>query len=450
MAKAVKKNDVFWGYGAQAINIGAELLLLPVILYYLSSADVGLWFVFISLGGFAKLLEFGFLPTLARNTAYVYSGANQLTKESVPLASRSGEINNKLLAELIVSSRKIYRIVSAIAVVILLGIGTLYISTLLVPAQDENETIIAWLFFAAGHILTFYFGYVNGILQGRGDISQSNKVIAITRVSFVIFGLIAIFAGFGLLGLGVASLVSAGIGRIVAMRYFYLDKLSMRAVELWSDEVSTDLVRILWHNASRVGLVQLGGFLIQKGNILIAASILGTEATASYGLTLTILMAFSTVSSIIFQLNIPHLSALQVSGDNRCIASLYRKSLAASIVLYLIAYSMLLFFAEEFLMLINSNVMLLPNDMLSILALVVLLEMNHTIAATYLTTLNYVPFVKAALVSGVCVALLSFVLVTPLGVVGLILAQGGVQLAYNNWKWPLIVYQSLFNKSKYA
>ncbi|MES9874661.1 MAG: hypothetical protein ABW146_16260, partial [Candidatus Sedimenticola sp. 6PFRAG7] len=107
MAKEVQKIDVFWGYGAQAINVGAELVILPVILYYLSSADVGLWFVFISLGGFAKLLEFGFLPTLARNTAYIYSGADRLIKENVPPASRTKEINIELLAELVVSSRNI-------------------------------------------------------------------------------------------------------------------------------------------------------------------------------------------------------------------------------------------------------------------------------------------------------------------------------------------------------
>jgi len=44
--------------------------------------------------------------------------------------------------------------------------------------------------------------------------------------------------------------------------------------------------------------------------------------------------------------------------------------------------------------------------------------------------------VVAAVVSGVAVSLISLLLVHSLGVAGLILAQGAVQLAYNNWKWP--------------
>jgi hypothetical protein len=63
--------------------------------------------------------------------------------------------------------------------------------------------------------------------------------------------------------------------------------------------------------------------------------------------------------------------------------------------------------------------------------------MNHSIAASYLTTLNKVPFVGAAIVSGVGVALLTLLLIKPFGIAGMVVAQGVVQLAYNNWKWPL-------------
>ncbi|EIS42158.1 putative O-unit flippase domain protein [Yersinia pestis PY-59] len=33
------------------------------------------------------------------------------------------------------------------------------------------------------------------------------------------------------------------------------------------------------------------------------------------------------------------------------------------------------------------------------------------------------------------------------GVVGLILAQGIVQLMYNNWKWPLMVYSEFIKNN---
>src|SRR6266567_8101153 len=72
---AISRRDIYWGYAAQLLNVGAGLILLPVVVRYFSPEDVGLWFVFITLAGLAQLLEFGFQPTLARNTAYVYAGA---------------------------------------------------------------------------------------------------------------------------------------------------------------------------------------------------------------------------------------------------------------------------------------------------------------------------------------------------------------------------------------
>jgi hypothetical protein len=47
--------------------------------------------------------------------------------------------------------------------------------------------------------------------------------------------------------------------------------------------------------------------------------------------------------------------------------------------------------------------------------------------------------VRAALLSGFGIVIVSITLVTVLhfGVWGLVLSQGIVQLAYNNWKWPI-------------
>jgi len=85
----------------------------------------------------------------------------------------------------------------------------------------------------------------------------------------------------------------------------------------------------------------------------------------------------------------------------------------------------------------------LPPLPLAILGLVILLELNHSIAGNYLTTINVIPFVRAALWSGLSIALISILLVKVMGVWALIVGQGVVQLAYNNWKWPIMSIKSL-------
>ena len=74
-----------------------------------------------------------------------------------------------------------------------------------------------------------------------------------------------------------------------------------------------------------------------------------------------------------------------------------------------------------------------------------LLEGNHSNFATIIATSNKVPFVTAGLAAGFLIAILTFISLryTSLGLTGVVLVQGLIQLAYNNWKWPLYVLNDL-------
>lgn len=439
MSKPVTRRDVLWGYAASALNIGAGLILLPVILRYLSTEDVGLWFVFITLASLAQLLEMGFQPTLARNAAYVYAGAQTLNKVGLPNeVSSTGQINKALLDTLVGTARRIYQMVAIIAALILLIAGSYYISTLLTPNQHKTNSLIAWVAFASGYIVNFYYGYINGLLQGRGDISQANKVVVIARSLMIILGGSAVILGYGMIGLGVASMLAAVVGRIAAHRYFLAGYVpSNKLMERELLESRKELIKVLWHNASKMGAVQVGAFLIQRGNILIASSFLGLSVSASYSMTVTVLMTLAGIAMVFCQLHVPHMSALQAKGDRNSLAAVYGQILILSLTTFTLGLILLLIYGPQLLTIIGSETPLLSNGLLFILGIILLLEVNHGIAGTYLSTTNKIPFFNAAIVSGLVILLGSILVVSYSGLLGLILIQGLVQLVYNNWKWPV-------------
>lgn len=431
---------MFWGYLAQALNIGAGLILLPVILKYLPPAEVGLWFVFITLVGLAQLLEFGFNPTISRNTSYIYAGATALRHDDLPVQNITApSINLHLLTSLLGTARKVYKSVSMLAAALLLIIGSIYISTLITEGTQNKSTLIfAWLTFATGYVINFYYGYINGMLHGRGDITQSNKVIVTTRGLLIGLGSYALIAGHGLLGLGVASLLSSGIGRVLAMHYFFNKaRPEMRSISADLHNKGDDLTHLLWHNASRLGAVQIGSFLIQRGNILIASSALGLANAASYSMTVTILTVLMTVSSVICQLQLPRLNSLQARNERSSLIAIYGQIQLSAWGVFLLGLICLIVLGNTTLNLVGSEIKLIAWPLLLAFGLVYLLELNHSIAATYLTSINKIPFVKAALLSGVSITVLAIFFTETHGVIGLIAAQGFIQLAYNNWKWPL-------------
>lgn len=445
MAISINRYDVLWGYTASALNIGAGLILLPVILHYLSPEDVGLWFVFMTLANLAQLLELGFNPTLARNVAYVYAGNQSLKKVGLHVEKNCcNDFDQSLLDALVIAARLIYRYIALLASVVLFLGGSYYIIKVITPAQDITISILAWITFSGGYISNFYFGYINGILQGRGDISDSNKIIVFTKSVFIFFGLCSVVMGFGVLGLGLASLVASILGRILA--YHVLYSKYQPFVYDGTGEVTTkarELIKILWHNASRLGAVQLGAFFILRGNILIASSFIGLAAAASYAMTITVLMTLTGVATVIAQLQMPHMSALQAKGDRKNLTRLYGQILLFSWITFVIGLVILIVFGDGLMTLIGSKTQLLPTLSLFALGTIFLLEMNHGIAATYLTTMNHIPFVYAALISGLGIIFLAWNMIVPFGVSGLIMAQGLGQLAFNNWKWPLEVSKNL-------
>lgn len=441
MSSLVTKKDLFWGYLAVVFNVGAGLILMPVILHYLPPEDVGLWFVFITLSSLAQLLEMGFQPTLARNVAYVYAGAQSLNKVGLPDEGQNngGEINRVLLDALVSAARRVYKLVAIMAALTLFFGGGYYIYKILTPSQDFTIYLLAWLAFSAGYVINFYYGYVNGLLQGRGDISQANKVVVISRCLLIILGAGALILGYGMLGVGFASLMAAIVGRMASYHYFY-EKYNLMVSESGESETlnsTKEIISVLWHNASRLGVVQVGAFLIQRANILIASSFLGLAAAASYSMTVTVLMTLSSVAMVICQIQIPYISALQAKGSQKNIVGVYGEILFVGCCAYLLGLFFLIGFGDVILELIGSKTKLLSHGLLFILGFVYLLEINHSIAATYLTTINRVPFVAAALLSGIGIQLVAISTVTSCGVLGLIMAQGVVQLLYNNWKWPL-------------
>ncbi len=94
---------------------------------------------------------------------------------------------------------------------------------------------------------------------------------------------------------------------------------------------------------------------------------------------------------------------------------------------------------------IGSKTSLISQSFIALALLISFLESNHAMAASILLTKNEVPFFKASLLSGIATIIFLYIFLdlASLGVLAIILAPGIVQLLYQNWKWPMVVYSDL-------
>jgi O-antigen/teichoic acid export membrane protein len=444
MLKHANRTDVIWGYAAQLLNVGAGVVLLPFSLRYLNSEELGLWYVFIALAGLAQLLEFGFQPTIARQTAYVYSGAQALTATGLP-AGTTGSMNLRLLADLVAASRSVYRLVAVGAGCILFGAASIYLYTLSTATLTPSAVLFPWLVYATGAVLNLYYGYFNGLLQGRGEQTLANRMMAASRSVMLALSIPLLAMGYGLMGLAIGSLGSAIVNRMLINKAFFTPEKAETAFIRNNPGNARTLYLTLWNSAWRMGIVQLGAFLILRANLFIATSYVGLAAAASYGLSLQLLTLLSTMSTLLFTLQMPKMNALQANGDNESLRSLFSSAVMLSWAIYILGTLLLIFVGVPLLGYLHSNTTLLALPWLLLLSVILLLEMNHALSAMYITTLNHVPFVPAAVFSGLGIVILGtlFVTYSRFGIGGLLMAQGIVQLSYNNWKWPSVALAHL-------
>lgn len=436
MAKSTTKRDVIWGYAAQAINLSAGLLLLPLIVRHLNPEQVSLWFIFLTLASFAQMLDFGFQPTIARNAAYVFAGVSELRKTGVMQGTESGP-NYPLLSGLLGACKKIYlRVGLAAAVVMMVG-GSGYLMTLSVPAKDIHQVIAGWTLFASGSLLNFYFAYFTPLLQGKGEVALSNKAIFLSRISFLVLAALGLVQGMGLVSLGLAQIASAFLGRWLSFRYFY-DKTLKTALSAVDKEWDvSEIMPAIWHNSAKFGMVSVGTFLILRANTLLASSFVGLKVAASYALTIQIFQVLTAFAGVAMQISVPRLSAKHVQGGADMKGS-FGAVVVASGAVFVVCCLVVLLLGPTAIRSLHASVALLPMPMLVFMALSSFLESNHTICATFITTRNTVPFVGAAIYSGIASLALTYAGIgAGAGIWAFLLGPAIAQLAYNNWYWPM-------------
>ena len=440
---SIGRKDVYWNYTATFLQIASQALLLPFILRFLPQETIGIWTIFASITAVVLLLDFGFSSSFTRNVTYVFSGVKVL--KATGFQSESDTENSKidygLLKGLISVMRSFYIRVAIILFVILVSGGTYYVNTILgTYSGNKNEILTAWFILCLVNSYSLYTLYYDTLLLGMGLVKRSKQIIITGQALYLSVSVILIFAGFGLIAITAAQAVSVVLRRILTYRAVYTVNLKYR---LKNSEIreKKEIFKAVYPNAIKMGLTGVGAVLVFRSQPIIGSLYLPLEIIASYGITIQLISVLSGTSQVYFNTYQPKIVQYRVQDNISAIRNIYIKSCIILVAVFILGGLCLLLFGSWFMNLIGSKTPLLPNVYIFTVLLISLLEANHGIAGHMLMTKNYVPFFKAALVSGLMTIILLFLFLDffSLGVLALILAGGLAQAVYQNWKWPLEV-----------
>lgn len=442
----IGKRDVAWGLIATVFMIGAGVILMPFMLYKMPAQTVGIWNVFLTITSLISLLDFGFQPSFARNISYIFSGAKHLQKEGVEIVNTEQVVDYGLLKTTIKAMQTFYRWMALVVLLLLATAGTAYMY-MLIGKYDGNKTdvIVAWIMLIAINCYNLYTLYYEALLTGKGYVKRMQQINILGQSAYIFLGITLIYCGFGLTAIVSAQLLSVLIRRYLYRRVFFTKQMRDKLARADEQEVRPILQAIV-PNATKMGLTNLGGFIITRSSILIGSAILPLTEMAMYGLTFQVIDILARCSSVVYVSYIPKLAQYRVQNNIVGLRKLFFLSEGFMFASFAAGGIALLFLGDWALDLIKSNTKLLPFSMTLVMSIAHLLERNHIIAAGFILSDNKIPFFIPSLLSAAGTLLLLFVFMyaTPLGMWGLILAPALAQLAYQNWRWPYVVMKELY------
>jgi hypothetical protein len=423
MFKRLHNSAVVWSWIFNGIRLISGLVLLPLIVHALSTADLGMYYVLLSLVALAPIIDFGFGPTMGRFVSYAVGGAETLHAHGPPTPGKSETPNYELLWQLLHTTRTLYRYV-ALGTLVVMGIwGTYLVELRIGETSSVLITHLAWAVTLASTVFDIYWNWWTTYLTGL------NEVRAAARIS------VLLLSGAGLLSIPIATLFSSALQRGLARR-LCLARLQGHpppaAVEV------SKYFRILWPNAWRLGVQFVSGYLTVNANTAICLAAFGLVANARYGLSVQLMAIATGMANVWFSTKLPMIGQCQARHDYAELRRILWPRVWLQTITFLLLASMVVLLGPALLKGFGSHKQMLSRSWLVVLMLYTFLEMQFSIWGTLMATGNRLTYLWPTVATNIFSLILSLALVhfTPLGLGALVLGPLLAGAVFNYWYWP--------------
>ena len=448
----IGKKDVAWSYISLAMVQGVNLMLLPIILRFLNSAELGLWYTFTSLYGLAMLIDFGFQTVISRNITYIWSGAGSLKKEGYDTNNvKSTGIHLGYFVKVLSTVKFIYYIMGLIIFVLFLSLGTFYLIKITIGEINIQTALIAWLFYMLSIVLNISFSFWNAVLKGIGAIKVYNQILVVTKVSQLILSIIFLILGYGIIGVSFAYFLSVIVNRVLQSFNFYCFSNETRATKKKIKfKYNKEIFNAILPNTIKTGLLSFSNYLIINFPIILCSYFLSLKVSGQFGLVNQIITMILTLSNSYFNTYLSKFNYLRVKNQYDELIKLFRKSMINNYIFNFSGFILLLLFGDYALKLIGADYGLLTIGPLMIIMIYRFLYNNQMLFTTFLTTKNEIPHHKQFIFSAMLtvVVQLSLLIFFENKLIYLILPLLLIQLIHNNWYWVLYVIRDIQKEKK--
>ncbi len=428
-----------------ASRLGMGLIVFPIAISVFSDAELSLWLLFNAIIALSALSDSGLGAGLLRASAYFMSGAKNVPLNFDPLAEqkpeRSTPPNWLGVRTLIATTQRLYAFIGLATFALATGAGGALIWNIQRAAGNQTELWVAFAFVVVWTIVENQNGRWSSILQGIGKLVLEKRISTVaSMVKITVISLLLLF-GYGLMEVTLAGAIITGVN------YFALRGTALSSVPQQSSmpaKFDRGLFLAIWPASWRTGISNWGAYFVYTGSSFIVAQLDDLTLVASYLVTLRISFMILQVARAPMAAYLPRLIAAFATGDQKQVRMYTLQLVTLGISVFVVGFVVVAVFGNHLLDLNDSDFMLVGNRTLFVIALILLLELHHSIHASIYIATNRMPFMWAAILSGGSIICIGFFVLPEFGLMGYLLVQFTIQAAFNNW-YPVRLSLGLTN-----
>jgi O-antigen/teichoic acid export membrane protein len=413
-------HGVFGSVVLTAASVIASFVQFRLLVNALPQSVVGLWFLFLSIGGYLLFFDLGVSPTLGREISFCLGDA---TLSESQRAERIGC--------LIRSCTGAFAAIAALLLVVGTAGGWAYLGTV-TPISLLTQIRWAWAIFVVGTAVSIVGEVWLASLYGMGQVATEKLVRSVGPILWLILTVVALRTRSGLPGLAVAWLVQSVVTRLIARSA--LTRIKPNVLSVGKFEFT--LIRQLAIPGMKYAAIVLGGILILQTDNIVIASMLGTAEIPGYQAVAKLVTLMMSLSMMLVVTSAPFVSRAHARQDVVEIKRLLNRNLRFSLSIMAVIGCFLACFADRIIALWIGSHHFVGFGVVWVLIIVMLLEGHHSAMAVATMATGKLPFVAPALIAGVLNIVASVYLARDHGLLGVALGTLCAQVVTNNWYVP--------------
>ena len=411
------------------------VIVLPLILTHLSTAEIALWYLFSTIIGLQMLADVGFSPTFSRVIAYGMGGLNTFDLKDLRTIRQSpglSEPNWETIEKICSTMGAVYLRLTVISIFLLATLGTYALWKPISTIGDITSGWIAWNIILLASTVTLLGNTYSAYLQGVNQIALLRRWEILTSLGAIGTSFIVLLLGGGLLGLVIAN-QGWLVFNIFRNRWLCAKIEGGRFQKFTHKEIDPIVFEAVWPSAWRSGLGVFMSYGLVQISGVIYAQFGSASGVASYLLALRLMQTISQFSQAPFYSKLPLLAKLRSEGNLEQQVNVAKRGMLLAYWTYVAGFIGLGVLATPLLRLIGSNAEFVNPLLWGLMGLSMFAERYGAMHIQLYSTTNHIIWHIANGVSGVIYLVVVLALFKQIGVYAFPVGTLAGYLGFYSW-----------------